>query len=516
MNDSLLVQAYRLGIRFVLLAIFLSCFVAPIQAQPDLNAAFLKIEANWSKIIFDCVTGDNPSGIPGSSTGKEPDATGGTDNLVCDDWEVDRYERPLTSSAQNYSAWQDLVEARGHSTQDWWYFWIEIFEANQGVMQGFFLIEMDTGVFSFAGGADCSDWLLWNNNPTSNIVGTDGYDAWSQKGMDSFTDTDSSGPNNVGGQNAVCQRADFLDGQNSTGGDGFETQGPKEGDGDIYGMVPAGESDKVVIIAMRKSALSYPGAIPNSVEWRAWTNEQSQAPNYYQPNDEYDRTALPATDQVGSPYVASAFFPVKGNIKELDNTPFATVVFVDLPVELKNFTAVVEDVDIVLNWATSSERDNAGFEIEQSIEDGSFVSLGYVEGNGTTEEEKSYQFKVANAEFGRQVFRLKQIDFDGTFAYSEQVEVTKELASGYLLKRAFPNPFNPQTSFSLLIDSEQQVDVGVYNMTGQRVATIFNGVLTGQEWHQMTFEAGGLSSGSYLIRSVGDGFRNTQTVVLMK
>ncbi len=205
-----------------------------------------------------------------------------------------------------------------------------------------------------------------------------------------------------------------------------------------------------------------------------------------------------------------------GDAGTIDSAPVLTVTGTPLPVELVSFEGILDNDAVELRWVTATEDNNSGFEIEQKTANGDFETIAFVEGAGTTREEQNYTFRVADVDFGNHSFRLKQIDFDGTFAYSHDVEVTRELANGYMLAEAYPNPFNPQTNFSLLVAKDQQVDVGVYNMLGQRIHTIFSGVLTGQEWHQMTFQSTSLPSGTYLIRSTGESFVNTQKVILMK
>ncbi len=205
-----------------------------------------------------------------------------------------------------------------------------------------------------------------------------------------------------------------------------------------------------------------------------------------------------------------------GDVGTIDSAPILVVTGTQLPVEMVSFEGLFEDDAIVLNWETATELNNAGFEVEHAIRNGEFQSVGYVAGAGTISEAQSYTFKIDDVEFGNQSFRLKQIDFDGTAVYSEVLELTRELVDGYLLEDAYPNPFNPQTQFNLLVAEDQQIDVGVYNIQGQRVATIFNGLLGGQQWHKMTFNSGSLTSGTYLIHSVGQGFLDTQKVILMK
>ncbi len=94
-----------------------------------------------------------------------------------------------------------------------------------------------------------------------------------------------------------------------------------------------------------------------------------------------------------------------------------------IPVELTSFTATVQGNAVHLNWSTSTETNNKGFEIER-LQDSKIEILkdweliGFVEGNGSTTEPINYSFIDENVQPGVYQYRLKQIDFDGTFTYS--------------------------------------------------------------------------------------------------
>ena len=192
----------------------------------------------------------------------------------------------------------------------------------------------------------------------------------------------------------------------------------------------------------------------------------------------------------------------------------------NLPVEFVSFEAMLDGTAATLTWETASETNNAGFEIQRiSKNDGAsprWEVLGFVEGHGTTLEAKSYTYRVDYLEAGRHRFRLKQVDYDGTFEYSPEVEVSVGVPGAYHLSSAYPNPFNPETSFSLSVARSQEVDIAVYNMLGQRVAHLYDGFLESETTRAFTFEAGGLPSGLYLIRIVGERFTDTHTVTLLK
>ena len=186
-----------------------------------------------------------------------------------------------------------------------------------------------------------------------------------------------------------------------------------------------------------------------------------------------------------------------------------------LPVELTSFDALVSGNAAVLGWETSSELNNAGFEVQQKMND-DFVAIGYVSGNGTTDEAQSYSYTTGALAAGTHTFRLKQIDFDGTFAYSDEVSVEVTLETPSLMSKAYPDPFNPQTQFTLTIARQQEVSIQVFDLLGRQVQTLYTGELAASEAHQFTFQASNLPSGRYFIRAVGEYFNNTQTVTLLK
>jgi subtilisin-like proprotein convertase family protein len=188
-----------------------------------------------------------------------------------------------------------------------------------------------------------------------------------------------------------------------------------------------------------------------------------------------------------------------------------------IPVELTSFTATSAASAIMLNWNTASETNNAGFEVEaRRAGETTFQTLGFVAGKGTTTEAQAYSFTAEGLAFGSHFFRLRQVDFDGTFAYSDEVEATLEVPGTHALSAAYPNPFNPQTRFELAVQREQNVTVSVYDAIGRQVATLFQGSLPANESRTLTFEAANLPSGTYMIRAVGDNFQQTQRVTLLK
>ena len=201
-----------------------------------------------------------------------------------------------------------------------------------------------------------------------------------------------------------------------------------------------------------------------------------------------------------------------GGVLQVDDF---TVTFTALAVELADFTATNSDGTVSLAWSTFAEKDNAGFEVQQRV-DGEFARIGYVEGMGTSTEVVDYRHDVTDLTPGTHAFRLKMIDLDGTFTYSPVVEVAVDVPGAYHLSAAYPNPFNPQTQFSLSIARAQQVSVGVYDLLGRQVAQLFNGIMEADQAVQFQFEAANLPSGLYVIRAAGEDFVAARQVTLLK
>jgi hypothetical protein len=178
-----------------------------------------------------------------------------------------------------------------------------------------------------------------------------------------------------------------------------------------------------------------------------------------------------------------------------------------VPVELTSFTGAANENNVTLNWATATETNNQGFEIQRNIT-GEFMSIGFVDGNGTTTEAQNYNFTDQNLLAGSYSYRLKQIDFDGSFEYSDVVEVEIGAPATFSLNQNYPNPFNPSTviEFNLAVDS--RVSLTVFDVLGQEVATLISGNLAAGS-RQVTFDASALNSGVYFFRIDAAGIEGT-------
>jgi hypothetical protein len=190
-----------------------------------------------------------------------------------------------------------------------------------------------------------------------------------------------------------------------------------------------------------------------------------------------------------------------------------------IPVELTSFTATSISNVVQLNWTTATELNNQGFSIERSSGE-DFEAVGFIAGHGTTTEKMYYQFVDNNISSGSYSYRLKQVDFDGTFDYSNVVNVEIVAPAEFGLAQNFPNPFNPSTkiSFGLAVDSK--VKISIYNLLGEQVAILSNTDMTAGS-HNVSFDATNLNSGVYFYKLDASGingqnFSSTKKMILTK
>jgi len=187
-----------------------------------------------------------------------------------------------------------------------------------------------------------------------------------------------------------------------------------------------------------------------------------------------------------------------------------------LPVELTAFDALVDGTDVRLTWATASETNNAGFEVEQLMFNGDYRVLDFVQGQGTTLEAHHYTYVANSLAPGSYRFRLRQVDFDGTFEYSPEVEVNVDVPERFYISPPYPNPFNPQTTLTLTARNPEDILVRVFDVQGRLVQTLFSGHMAAGESKVLRFDADALSSGLYFVRAQSSSLGKTHKAFLVK
>ncbi|MFN3874197.1 MAG: T9SS type A sorting domain-containing protein, partial [Ignavibacterium sp.] len=194
-----------------------------------------------------------------------------------------------------------------------------------------------------------------------------------------------------------------------------------------------------------------------------------------------------------------------------------------IPVELTSFAANVIDRDVLLTWSTATETNNFGFEVERkSNENGSWNKLVFVKSAGTTTEPQQYSFRDSRLQTGTYSYRLKIIDLDGTYSYSDVIEVEIGIPQQYALSQNYPNPFNPATRIDYQLPFDAKVQIELYSITGEKVATLVSGdVSAGYHTYELNASRLNLASGIYFYRISAVDFNNgkfvdTKKLVLLK
>ena len=188
-----------------------------------------------------------------------------------------------------------------------------------------------------------------------------------------------------------------------------------------------------------------------------------------------------------------------------------------LPVELAAFEVSRDGNGFVLSWQTASETNNAGFDIQRSVDGSAFTTIGFRQGAGTTEQAQSYRFVDSDLPFEASdvKYRLRQVDLDGTESFSDVRTVSIAAPQTLDLQGAFPNPATTQATVRYRLPKDGSVQLSVYNVLGQRVMTLVDGEQSAGS-KEYTIDTGALSSGVYFVRLRADGRSLTERITVVK
>ncbi len=191
-----------------------------------------------------------------------------------------------------------------------------------------------------------------------------------------------------------------------------------------------------------------------------------------------------------------------------------------LPVELSSFRYETFKDNVTLYWFTSSETNNAGFEIERSDAKVQMYydwkKVGFIQGNGTKTALSNYSFTDRNLASGKYYYRLKQIDYNGNYEYfSLNSDVIVKSPEKYYLGQNYPNPFNPSTVIDFNIPQDGFVSIKLYDITGREVRTLLNEFRTAG-YYTLNFNASGLAGGVYFYNIYADKFTTTKKMMLVR
>ncbi|MDP3149392.1 MAG: T9SS type A sorting domain-containing protein [Ignavibacteria bacterium] len=192
-----------------------------------------------------------------------------------------------------------------------------------------------------------------------------------------------------------------------------------------------------------------------------------------------------------------------------------------LPVELVSFNAIISNNKVDLRWKTATELNNYGFDIERSIRNETIGTwnwgkIGFVQGHGNSNSPKEYSFTDQAATSGNYTYRLKQVDNDGTFKYSETVEVTVgQVPNDYSLNQNYPNPFNSSTTITYDIPKTSFVRISVYDILGKEIKLVVNAEKN-PDHYEILFDAKELAGGIYYYSIKAGEFSQSKKMILLK
>jgi len=191
-----------------------------------------------------------------------------------------------------------------------------------------------------------------------------------------------------------------------------------------------------------------------------------------------------------------------------------------IPVELVSFTAEIFKSKVTISWRTATEANNLGFEVQRKLENSEWKRIGFVEGHGTTTERQNYKYidEIIGIQARTVGYRLKQINYDGSYEYSEVVEVTNPAPTEFVLEQNYPNPFNPSTKIRYEIPGQADkklVVLKLYDVIGNEIATLEKEVKEAGRY-EVELNATNLPSGIYFYRLSAGSFTDTKKMILLK
>ena len=190
---------------------------------------------------------------------------------------------------------------------------------------------------------------------------------------------------------------------------------------------------------------------------------------------------------------------------------------IPLPIQLFSFTATTQKNSVTLQWQTISEVDTYGFAIERKqLSSLQWEQVGFVEGKGNASIPANYQFNDNIPQGIHYQYRLKIVDKDGSFIYSNIVDVEVVVPRIFSLAQNYPNPFNPLTTITFTIPEDGNVRVKLYDIVGREIKTFLNEERKAGILHQIVIDASSLSTGVYFYQLEHKGKALMKKLMVLK
>jgi hypothetical protein len=187
-----------------------------------------------------------------------------------------------------------------------------------------------------------------------------------------------------------------------------------------------------------------------------------------------------------------------------------------LPVELSSFTCKAMNNSINLDWVTQTELNNFLFEVERKNQNGIWTKIGEIKGAGNSNIPHQYSYLDKSLPNAKYYYRLKQLDFNGQYKYSNELEINVNFVpKAYSLENNFPNPFNPATIIRYSLPYNSNVKLTIYNSLGQVIKELISEVQQ-SGLQEISFDASSLSSGVYFYSMQANSIDGNQNFTATK
>jgi hypothetical protein len=187
-----------------------------------------------------------------------------------------------------------------------------------------------------------------------------------------------------------------------------------------------------------------------------------------------------------------------------------------IPVELASFNASVDNDNVFLRWTTATETNNQGFEVQRLVGlNNQWQKIGFVSGNGNSTSPIDYFFQDKDLLTGDYNYRLKQIDFDGSYSFSKEINVSINSPEMFVLYQNYPNPFNPVTTIQFEVPYSSFVTLKVFDVLGNEISSLVSEVVLAGS-HKVNFNASNLPSGIYFYSLYSGGIVLNNKMILIK
>lgn len=234
--------------------------------------------------------------------------------------------------------------------------------------------------------------------------------------------------------------------------------------------------------------------------------ESTVSGSQFRYNSDYGAMIVEAT----SSSISFSFYNTSGTQIDLHEITDPT------PVELAYFSGAINGDGIELRWRTETEVNNYGFDIERTSNKSDWLTIGFQEGHGNSNSPKQYHFTDDEInQSGTYFYRLKQVDNDGTYEYSNVVNIEVDVPNNFYLSQNYPNPFNPETIIEYTLPEQQIVSLRVYNILGEMVKELVNEVKPAGTYTAI-FDGSDIPSGVYVYRIQTKGFAENKKMTLLK